>query len=74
MTMSGARAGKWKLLGCALVCLALGVLFITNSLQNNVARWLLAILGAAFLIWIVSSDLGSWRRSRQHRSPTRSRT
>jgi len=69
MTMTGARAGKWQLLGSALACLALGVLFISNSLQDVVARWLLGILGAGLLIWIVSSDLASWRRSRQQRRP-----
>jgi hypothetical protein len=68
MTMTGARAGKWQLLGSAVALLILGVLFITNALQNDVARWLLGILGAALLIWMVSTELGSWRRGRHSAS------
>lgn len=74
MTMTGARAGKWQLLGSSLVCLTLGMLFITNSLQSDAAPWLLGILGAPLLIWMISSDLGSWRGSRQRRKSARQQT
>lgn len=68
MSGPGARDSKWRLLGGSVMSCLLGIVFITDSLHSSTARWLLGIAATALLIWNVSSDLGSWHRSRRQRS------
>jgi hypothetical protein len=68
MTRPGARTSKWRLLGISLVQIVLGVRILTNWLEDAAASRLLGIAAAMALIWLISSDLGSWRRSRQRRT------
>ena len=69
MTKPGSRERQWRLLGGSLSNCLLGIVFVTNSVHNDAARWLLATAATALLIWYISSDVGSWRRSRrQHQS------
>jgi hypothetical protein len=67
MTKPGARERQLRLLGGSLSSCILGIVFATNSLHNDAARWLLATAATALLIWYISSDVGSWRRSRRQR-------
>jgi hypothetical protein len=67
MTKPGSRERRWRLLGGSLSSCILGIIFGTNSLHNDAARWLLATAATALLIWFVSSDVGSWRSSRRQR-------
>ena len=67
MTKPGSRERQWRLLGGSLSSCLLGIVFVTNSVHNDVARWLLATVATALLVWYISSDVVSWRRSRRLR-------
>jgi len=67
MTKPGSRVRQWRLIGSSLTCCLLGIVFVTNSLHSDATRWLLAASGTALLIWFVTSDVGSWSRSRRQR-------
>jgi hypothetical protein len=68
MSGPGARGSKWRLLGGSVASCLIGIVFVTDSLQASIARWLLGTVATALLIWYVSSDLGSWHRARRQRS------
>lgn len=60
------RSG-WKGFATGLLLILTGVLLATGWMARGAARWLLCIILAAILVWFVSSDLASWRRSRARR-------
>jgi hypothetical protein len=67
MSRPGARGHKWRLLGSSVINCVLGIVFVTNSLHDSTARWLLGSAGTGLLIWCVSSDVGTWHRARRQR-------
>jgi hypothetical protein len=67
LAKAGGESRKWQRFSTLLIQVSLGVLLVGNWVENGIVRLLLGITSGAMLTWLVSSDLTSWRRSRQER-------
>jgi hypothetical protein len=73
MSGPGPRASKWRQLGGSVMSCLLGIVFVTGSLHNDTARWLLGTIATALLIWYLGSESGSWHQARRQRRSARTR-
>jgi len=63
------RANHWQLLGASVLLAFQGILLWTHWINNNSIDWTVRLVGGGLLIWMLVSELGSWRRSRAQRKP-----
>ena len=65
----GARANEWQFLAASAALAINGVVWWINWVNKGPTRWLFTVAGIAILIWMLISDLASWRRNRAKREP-----
>jgi peptidoglycan/LPS O-acetylase OafA/YrhL len=58
-----------QLLAVGIANVVLGCLFLTGEIANAAFRWPFLVAGCLLLIWLVTTDLQGWRRSRRQRRP-----
>jgi hypothetical protein len=63
------RSNHWQLLAASVLLAFQGILLGTPWININSVDWTVRVVTGVLLIWMLVSDLGSWRRFRPQRKP-----